>query len=320
MRRTRRRGRCAQNSVARRQPRPRGREAGIAAGTDDERIMGDSEPGRIFFNRGEHGNGIRRNKPHASGGQVFPGSQKNYVSVERRGDAGRPRIVIAHDNVAGSGSLEVGDTVRQRLRLSQKVSDAGRRTRTKHLKRCGDIVSAAAQQIKRIGICVAIHRSQIIIDLGGGSGEQRIWKQISGGRRWKKAGRHEEIYPVADGEVGAAGRTHGIGRKAEEAGKNLGVPRPRAGPVAVSARCYCRRDCRIERSKAGRMRAGGRPRKPARVGCAVAKADQLIKVLRRGELRQVKQCSGSKAGLLHSHKCHHPPMRPRFAALNGYHA
>src|ERR1035437_1864970 len=144
--------------------------------------MGNSERSGILLHRGKHGNGIRRNKFHTSSSQIAPGSVKNYVSVERRGDTGRPRIIIAHDDVAGSGSLKVGDTVRQRLRLSQKVSDSGWRPRTIYITRRGDIVSAAAQQIESIGIRVAIHRGQIVADLGRGSGEQRIWKQIPGGR------------------------------------------------------------------------------------------------------------------------------------------
>jgi hypothetical protein len=71
--------------------------------------------------------------------------------------------------------------------------------------------------------------------------------------------------------------------------------------MGVSARRQRSRDRRIDTGSAGRMRSAVRTRVPAGVDGAVAKADELVEVLGRGQLRQAEKYRASQTDLLQTH-------------------
>src|SRR5579872_3533060 len=76
--------------------------------------------------------------------------------------------------------------------------------------------------------------------------------------------------------------------------------------MSVTARRKGSRDRRIDTGNAGRVRPAARTRVPARIDRAVAKADELIEVLRLDGLRQAQQGGRGKIGSLPAHERHHP--------------
>src|SRR5262249_47667590 len=106
-----------------------------------------------------------------------------------------------------------------------------------------------------------------------------------------------------------AGLTGGAYRQAKQAGEDLRVAKPGAGRMGVAARRQRRCDRCVSACNAGRMRTAARAGEPAGIDRAVAKADQLIELLRLRQLRRAPQCRNGKADTLQTHHPHDPLTR-----------
>ena len=153
------------------------------------------------------------------------------MGIDDRGPS-RECILVSTNNVACSGGLEASNAICQGLRLTKKVRNSERRIRAVDEEGSRDVVRAATDQVQRIGIRPPIHRGQIIIDLCGGAGKRRIWKQISGPRI---SGGCQKIECTADRVVCPTRRICRICCEAKETAKYLSIARPRAIPVRVAA-------------------------------------------------------------------------------------
>ena len=114
--------------------------------------------------------GICRNKLDSGRDEVAPGRVDDCLSVTRL-RAGGVGIVIACDEIARSGGLELGHAVCQDLRLAEQVGLGRRRIWTIGGQCRAGIVGAAVQHIERVGVRVAVDRGQVGADLRCRSGQ-----------------------------------------------------------------------------------------------------------------------------------------------------
>ncbi len=260
--------------IGRAQQRPGGGHPGRPGAGDLVHPGADelkAELGGVIGDRDAHRVPVGRDEADAVPRQSRP---EGLAVVEPRlplgctAGAGRKRErQVWNDDVAGARGLQLRDRTSEAVGRADQIR--GRVGRRGGADRVGDVVTARADQIERVGVGASAGGGEVVVDLGDGRD------------RLREAAGHAvvdgHVLGAAGGVVGAAGLVGGDGGQAEHAGERLRVHRPGAGGRLARAGGDGGWPQQIVGGASTRV--GQRP-VVAAVDGAVAEADELIERLR----------------------------------------